>query len=351
MSYVVQTPDEWLADLTKPTLREQAMPWLSPEDWLVVCEGFEERAGATLKAAAERSRGFGVFLVRYSPFMGENQATPIRHYCSAAGAHVIEDVYDRRNPSGFASALFDQLGECTGRIFIDISAMSRLLIVQLIVERARRAHGLSRVAVVYSEAAVYPPTRQEAEEELAKAGSDPTFSVLFLSSGVFDVTVVPELASVGPPAAQTRLITFPSLDSHQLNSIRAEINPSRYHFIEGRPPNPENDWRREVISRINRLASIEDAETSTASTLDYAENLDVLLDVYRKYADRERVLVCPTGSKMQSLAVGVFRAFVRDVQIVYPTPQNFLHPQNYTVGVGPMHFLDLDTFALPNGTG
>jgi hypothetical protein len=44
---------------------------------------------------------------------------------------------------------------------------------------------------------------------------------------------------------------------------------------------------------------------------------------------------------MQSVAVGLFRTFIDDVQIVYPTPKEFRSPQNYTRGVGQLYSLDL----------
>jgi hypothetical protein len=59
---------------------------------------------------------------------------------------------------------------------------------------------------------------------------------------------------------------------------------------------------------------------------------------------RDRLLISPTGSKMQVVAVGLFRAFVEDVQIVYPTPRIFTEPKNYTAGIGPLHILSLAAF-------
>ena len=89
---------------------------------------------------------------------------------------------------------------------------------------------------------------------------------------------------------------------------------------------------------------IQNSERSVVSTLDYRENLDLLLRLYGSRPDRERVLLCPTGSKMQTVAVAIFRTYVRDVQIVYPTPQSFLAPGQYTIGTGPLHVLDLAPF-------
>jgi hypothetical protein len=84
--------------------------------------------------------------------------------------------------------------------------------------------------------------------------------------------------------------------------------------------------------------------TLATSTLDYRETLDYLLRLYGTHSERERLLISPTGSKMQTIAVGIFRAFMDDVQIVYPTPKEFRSP--YTEGIGQIYLLALDEFSV-----
>jgi len=223
--------------------------------------------------------------------------------------------------------------------------MSRLLIVQTLVALRKRSVGFADCFVSYAEANDYTPIREDAEVGLAKCDSDPTFSILFLSSGVFEITVVPELSSFAPAGAQTRLIAFPSLDAHQLTALRAEIQPSRFSFIEGVPPTPRNRWRQQVIAKLNCLDGIQNAQRFQTSTLDYRETLDVLLHLYSEHSVHERLVLSPTGSKMQTVAVGIFRAIVSDVQITYPTPSGFCRPDSYTLGVGPLHALSLAPFS------
>jgi hypothetical protein len=52
---------------------------------------------------------------------------------------------------------------------------------------------------------------------------------------------------------------------------------------------------------------------------------------------------------MQTVAVGLFRALMDDVQIVYPTPKEFRSPSNYTKGVGRLYSLELGAFAPVRG--
>lgn len=353
MAPLVQTPDEILAAMPKPQLETVDRFILSPKDWLVVCGGFEKRALAVLKNAAANNTPFNVALVLYEPFVEQNKAEEIRKICQNRGIRIEELSYNREEPAGFGSILVETLPPSGGRIFIDISGMSRLLIVQTLVALKRRSGEFSNCFIAYVEAQDYPPTQKEAEESLAQSSSDPAFSIVFLSSGVFGVTLVPELSSCAPAGVYTRLIAFPSLDAHQLTALRAELQPSRLSFIEGVPPAPHNEWRLKAIAEVNRLDEIQNGgqsvEKCRTSTLDYRETLACLLDLYVKHSIYERLLISPTGSKMQAVAVGILRSFLEDIQIVYPTPQDFLKPERYTHGVGEMHLLALESFSKNSG--
>jgi len=335
--------DERLAAFKKPTLQPTAQFKLNAEDCLVVCAGFEDRAVAVLRNALTVSTGFTVILVNYLPLVPENRLDEIRGLCHERKLPIIPATYDRQNPAGFGSLLLERIAGVRGRVFLDVSAMSRLLIVQSLVAFASRNIGFKDCFVAYAEAISYPPTPAEVAEALRQSDEDPTFSVLLLSSGVFDVTVVPELSSTTISSTQTRLVAFPTFSADQLTALRAELQPSRFTLIHGTPPKPENQWRTEAIAKINRTSSIPHEECRTC-TLDYRQTLDCLLRLYSQHAERERLLISPTGSKMQAVAVGLFRAFVNDAQIVYPTPKEFRSPTNYTKGAGQMSLLSLDEF-------
>lgn len=349
MNLKVQTPDEILSIMPKPRLTDVSQFSLAGEDWLVVCAGFEDRGLGILQNATASKQSFNVLLIKYEPFVPQNRLVTLRDICARHKLRIEEIVYDRQNPIGFGKKIVEKLGDVGGKIIVDVSAMSRILIVQVLVALSKTAKGFFNCAVGYSEALEYPPTRAEADAELAKSESDPTFAILFLSSGVFEITVLPELSSFAPSAAQTRLICFPSLDAHHLTALRAEIQPSRVTLIEGVPPSPQNHWRQKVIHSINRLDQIPEAEFFQTSTLDYLETIDRLINLYNEHSISERLLIAPTGSKMQTVAVGIFRSFVEDVQIVYPTPHGYCSPANYTRGVGKLHMLSLEAYCKPAG--
>ncbi len=341
----VQTPAERLEAIPKPQLKTIDKLVLSPSDWLVMCGGFEDRALALLESAATSKTSFNVGLILYEPLVTANHADEVRRICRDRGIRLFELSYNREAPSGFGDVLVKLLSTKEGRLFVDISGMSRLLIVQTLVAIKKRSQGFSNCFITYVEAQNYPPTQEEAEITLDKSDSDPSFSIFFLSSGVYEVTLVPELSSSAPASAHTRLIAFPSLDAHQLTALRAELQPSRLSFIEGIPPALHNGWRQQIIASANCLDKVQNAETYQTSTLYYEETLDCLLKLYAQHGIYERLLISPTGSKMQAVAVGILRSFVEDIQIVYPTPRDFLEPERYTSGVGKMHLLALKSFS------
>jgi hypothetical protein len=350
MNSSIRTPEEVLSTLSKPDLLPVNNLTLAPDDWLILCGGFEERAIASIERSAANTVPFNVLLVHYEPAIAENKVATIEEICNRAGITVTHLTYDRQDPAGFGELLLETLRSSRGRLFVDISGMSRLLIVQTLVALGTRTEGFAGCFIVYIEAENYPPSQKEAEAELNKSESDPSFQIFFLSSGVSEVTLVPELASRTLVGLQNRLVAFPSLDAHQLIALRAELQPSRLTVIEGIPPDQHNQWREKVIALVNHLDEISQSDRYRVSTLRYGETLDGLLNIYRKHSVHERLLISPTGSKMQAVAVGILRAYLDDVQIVYPTPQDFLKPERYTSGVSKMHLLSLESFSKTEPT-
>jgi hypothetical protein len=328
--------DEVLAQIEWPEL--QRMPsQLGPDDTLVTCAGFEDRALAFLdRAVIGNSRGFHVIGIDYRPEVAENRIVELRDLVTRATGTITRITYERQNPCESGSDILAQANGAT-RIIVDISGMSRLLIVQLVAASVREQL-LHKMAIVYTEAQVYPPTCAEVEAKIAH-DQDYLGIFNFISSGVFGVTVVPELSTVAMQGQPVRLVAFPSFNPTQLAAVCAEIQASFYSVINGIPPRSQNVWRRDAIRRLNNLDSIPEREEFDASTLDYRETLRLLLDIYAKHGAVEKIVISPTGSKMQAVAVGVLCGFLRDIQVVYPTPRSFPAPSNYTQGA-------LDTFQL-----
>jgi hypothetical protein len=339
--------DDKLREIKKPELEQLDSLFIEKKDALILCAGFEDRALSTLKQQImSGNSGFAVFAFRYLPYVKENKFEEIKELCEKNAINMVELIYDRQNPAGSCDKIISLLNGVDGRIYIDISAMSRLLIVQIIVSLFRSSHGFENVVILYTEASEYPPEEEEVRSAIAKIGSDSVYRTMFISSGVLEVTVVPELSSVSLLGQPIRLVTFPSFNTDQLATLRGELQPSSFSFIHGIPHLPENAWRLNAIKKLNHIEEILQREDMNASTLDYRETLDRLLEIYSKHGVMERIILSPIGSKMQSVAVGLFKAFIDEIQIVYPTPRSFVSPSEYTKGVFATYSLCLQSFCF-----
>ena len=347
-SHVAQNPllrpDEKLGKLEWPGLQEIEFPSIGTEDCLLLGAGFEYRAIETLRRTCKAGRtGFSLGIVTYLPDYQENRIEELRAISEKADIRTTEFVYDRENPTGMGEKL-----ECFTKqfnhVFIDISGMSRLLIVQTLVALISETNG--QISIIYGEAEEYPPSKETFEQN--NQGDNTGAAPSYLSSGIFEIAATPELSSVSMLGEPIRLIAFPSFAHEQLTNLIQELQPTYAEFIHGVPPAPKNKWRTEAIRRrnlltLNELREKNDHETST---LDYRETLHKLLDIYAERSMFDRLVVAPTGSKMQAVAVGLFRAVLHDVQIVYPTPQTFTEPGRYTLGLRQLYKVDLPTEAI-----
>ena len=336
--------DEKLSKVEWPGLQEIEFPSVGTSDCLLVCAGFEDRAIETLRRTCEAGRtGFPLGIVSYLPNYPENKIEELRTLGRSAALRVNEFYYNRENPVGIGEELkrFTQDFE---HVLIDISGMSRLLIVQTLV--ALIGGQSRRISLIYGEAKEYPPSKDQFEQD--DANDDAKSVPSYLSSGIFEIATTPELGSVSMLGEAIRLVAFPSFDPAHLTNLLQELQPAYTELIHGVPPVQENEWRKDAIRKLNRLTleELQEKKDHEVSTLDYRETLHVLLQIYAERSMFDRIVVAPTGSKMQAVAVGLFRSVLHDVQIVYPTPQIFTAPQEYTLGLRQLYKVDLPIEAI-----
>ena len=327
ISGVLLRPDEQLALMDWPELESIDQIILGSRDCYVAAMGFEARALAGLERACEASGEFHVALVRYLPKIDENREMAFLALSEARGRDVREFDYDRECPAGMGSLLADYASKFD-KVYVDISGMSRFLIVQIIVALVQNQ---TEFYILYAEAKFYPPTESDYEE--ARKGDSPSPS--FISSGIFEIVSSPELSSVSMLGSAIRLISFPSFDPSQLSNLVQEVQPTYNNVVRGKSPRVAMAWRTGAIDQMNHstVKMLQRVEVHEASTFDYRVTLKLILDLYKRYSAFDRIVIAPTGSKMQSVAIGILRGVLEDLQIVYPTPLQFLNPGHHTEGV------------------
>jgi hypothetical protein len=303
--------------------------------------GFEDRAFAYPEAFLRyRFRPSDIICIEYRPFDEKNRVKDFRKKMADLGFPDTEQpwiIYDRMAPESFSVELSRYRDRLRGaHVVVDISAMSKFLILVILDEL--RDCGAT-VTIVYSEAEVYHPTREAFERERAKL---PTATSDFLTSEVKRIVTTSGLSSVAMQGYPIVAIAFPTFNHRELSALVSDILPRTLIQIEGKPRQDHNAWRKGAIAWVNQGLREYMKKTVESSTFDYRETVNALSKLYDEYSVSNRILIAPTGSKMQAVAVFVMKQLRPDVQVVYPVARQFVN--EYSVGIGPMWVLQLGDY-------
>jgi len=320
--------------MTIPKLRSVDNLTLCSREVFVAAGGFEERVLAFPKLIESRDDAHEAVLLNYRPFDEKNKLEEQRLVLTLRGFDVTSLEYDRYAPDNFHDPFIATLKRLQSRgVCLDISGMSRFAIM-IIADVVRELNLAFRV--VYTEAREYAPCQKDFEA--AKADQKQHLPTSFIHTGVYDVLRVPQLASIRMQNRSTLLIAFDSFNEALCQAIINVINPSRFILINGRPPRPELRWREEatayVHKRLRQEWSFEDDNDpiKVTDTLQYEETQSLLVELYWRFSGTHRIILAPTGSKMQTLGAYLLRAVHEDVHVEYPTVQGFF-ADKYSTGV------------------
>lgn len=318
---------------------------LGPSDVFILAAGFEDRGLAGIHAMPPVERGRAILLT-YAPMDERNDVAGIYEALRKKGISVAETdqlEYDRFNPHPFAELLRSRLhGGDTHRVILDVSAMSKLAML-LCLDVCRELE--LDVILYYTEAEQYGPTQKEYEQAReAHALHRPSIQIY---TGVRGVLRVSRFSSVAMQGQPTAAIAFMSFNEELIQALLDSVYPTRLFLINGRPP--VHKWREEATAWIHdRLIqewpkadnpTNEGLPVRRASTLDYRETFEVLHDLYWSLTVDHRILLAPTGSKMQTLACFLAVSLHPDIHVEYPTPHGFL--SLYSEGIGQSWLVNL----------
>ena len=320
-------------------------------DLLVIAPGFEERTTAFVSYLRSIGDASAV-LLDYRPVNHENKFFAVKALLEKSGvADIGTLVYDRFSPTEFEESFRDYLIlRNPSRVIIDISTMSRLAVIVVLSICPILDIDLE---IWYAEAAEYRPTKEKFH--MAKATNEVHRPSLQIYNGVHGVVRVESLASVSMQGQPTAAVAFMSFHDVLTQTLLNSVYPARLFLINGRPP--KHSWREEATAWIHDRLRAEWAEDNpvgiappksvplperVTSTLDYRETVSVLLELYWKLSSSHRVLVAPTGSKMQTVACSIVKILHPDIHMEYPSAQGF--KKEYSIGVGDRWRLSIPGF-------
>lgn len=347
---------DFLSALTDqlPTLQRCEQLRVGEGDTIIHAPGFEDR---TIAVAEGLTAGSGArsLLLDYVPFDARNRLSDVRDLLSTIGISTFEEdilKYDRFSPGDFEARLMARLSsQGTKRAVIDVSTMSKLAIM-LVLQVCRQMN--LDTCVLYSEAKNYRPSKKEFEQ--ARDRNEIHRPTLHVFNGIHGVVRVDSLASVAMQGQPTAAIVFMSFNDALTQLLLNTVYPGRLFLINGRPP--LHSWREHatawVHEQVRREWEVDNPVVTTGgpdegmprritSTLDYRESVSLLLELYWRLSANHRVLLAPSGSKMQTVACYLVKALHPDIHIEYPSPEGFA--PEYSTGVGARWGLFLGVFS------
>jgi hypothetical protein len=317
----------------------------STKKLLILAEGFEKRSLSWISHKDNKELFNRVLICKYL----FHAKTKYNEVLLATKQHCINEPetldYDRFEPAIFEKHLLGIINECKEyeEIVVDISVMSKLLILIIIYSLM---HFNGKLRIIYSEPELWGPEKEKYDIALLdKAINDSWISLS--SIGISNVIRTPNLSSIIMQNCPTFLISFYSFNEQLLGAIIDEISPSKLQLINHSCK--RQIWREEAMVKIHENVindyfgnAIE--QTISADVLDYITIFEELAKIYCKYCYDYRIVVSPTGGKVHTIAVALFKLCCPDVHIEYPTPESYLFDDYTSAETHAIHQIVFDEF-------
>lgn len=291
---------------------------------LIIAEGFEERSISFL-SSSEKIHFDRALVCKYFP-PKESKYDELMKLVSQKCdiAEIKELSFNRYDPFEFENQLQKEFERVRlfDEVVVDISVMSKYMIMQIICSMFDYKGILK---LIYTEPLSYAPSENELHNEVQRAAT------ILPSSGVHDIVRTPLLTSIIMQKSPALLVAFLSFNEQLIRALLSEYNPMHLFLINGVPPHLH--WREKAMSDIHKNIINEYSKDNLVdengvlirktSTLDYTDTFNLLAEIYRKYCVENRIVLAPTGSKMQSVGCALLKLCCPDVHIEYPTPESY----------------------------
>lgn len=313
---------------------------------LITSEGFEERSLVFVNKIFRTSHFENSIICKYYPVKKSrlNELKPKVKAITINKLILLE--FSRYDPFIFEEK-FNNLSNTFSiydEIIIDISVMSKLLICIIINCLKEYKHTLR---IIYTEPSEYCPS----EEEYDFHKNNFLNQIALPSFGVHDVVRTPGLSSVIMQRAPSIVIAFLSFNEQLIRALLNSLNPARLLLINGIPPSLS--WRESATLEIHHNIINEYLEDNSivngkllrsSSTLNVEETFSILASIYNENCYCNRIILSPTGSKMQSVACAFMKIICPDIHIEYPTPESFVINGYSSQDIKEIHEIEFPSF-------
>lgn len=306
----------------------KSVNFLSPKNCLLITSGgFEKRSIAWAKSLPKSKIFEEIILFKHEPERESKIEEQTRELQIRSSTKVIIEAFNRYEPVATERAVQHIVSERLSQyrqIFVEISVMSKLLIVQLSIILSTYK---GEVVFIYAEPKTYSPS----EKEYKASKTDASMAASFPTSGVLDVIRTPLLSSFSAQQKTVLIVAFTSFNEQLIRALASSITATHMILLNGIPPTLA--WRSKATQELHTSLIEEYIEDNPldnhgnlvrrTSTLDYSETIRELVDIYSQNYTTKRIILAPTGSKMQALSCGILKSCCPDLHIEYPTPESF----------------------------
>lgn len=290
--------------------------------------GFEDRALGFLKSAAYQGKKFQICVaIEYLPFDPTNRKTDFVNLAEKVFSDIQFKTYNRFSPEDFTQVLREitDLSQFVSTVIVDVSAMSKMLVVVLL-------HGLRDLnlplSIIYAPAEVYHPLKDDYEKAKAKLSDA---SPYFLTTDVYKVVTTTALSSIAMQGAPLVMIAFPNFNHLEIAALLNETNAQKLFLVESVARPKQDAWRLDAIRWINRgLKAYVTPTCYQTDASDLNANIEILESIYNDWYLTHKTALSPTGGKLQAVATFCLKNMHPDIHIVYPVVRKFA--KDYTEG-------------------
>ena len=304
-------------------------PVYRSDDLFICALGFEPRCLALPKLLSENDyRSDRVVVLEYDTNIVENEVNrkDLTKHLNVISPNVQPlSLSDPDYPNELRRIL-DSIAESApsgrSKVTFDLSVAANRIVVTCIGVLLEAEADLN---VIYSEAAIYHPTKAEYQAE-PDAWQDET--ELGLERGVADVRPSREFPGQHFDQLPDAIILFPTFKPERSRAVITFVDPSlagvkgdQMVWLVGVPHLQENRWRIAALKEIN---GFDDQDVQyEISTLDYKETLTRLETTYHRLSDQYKLTLSPIGSKMQALGSSLFSYIHPNTRIVFAIPNEY----------------------------
>lgn len=289
----------------------------------IAAEGFEKRSIYWISKKENNTRFERAIICKYSP----SKKSRFDEMLKEVKKHTVEEPsileYNCFEPTLFEQTFKDRVSSLASfdEIVIDISVMSKLLIM-IILYCLKEYTG--KITIIYSEPSSWGPTEKKFNETISNRTHG---TCIGLSSvGVGDVVRTPLLSSIVMQNCPILLVTFLSFNEQLINVLVHEISPTKMEIINHKCCRAQ--WRENAMYRIHKDLINgylnEDNKIISFDLLDYIAVFDKLSKIYKDNCYNYRIVIAPTGCKLQAVSCALLKICCPDIHVEYPTPESYL---------------------------